>query len=81
VSRGIGTSSNLIPNPAELRRRGIEVLVKELGYADAMRFLQQFGPERGDYTSERDRLAILRTDEELLAETNRLAEQERNRPR
>lgn len=66
-------------SPAELRRRGIEVLVRELGYADAMRFLQQFGSGRGDYTVERDRLALPQTDEELLAEANRLAEQERKR--
>lgn len=68
-----------ISNPAELRRRGIEVLVRELGYADAMRFLQQFGSGRGDYTAERDRLTIPRTDVELLAEADRLAEQERKR--
>ena len=68
-----------ISNPADLRRRGIEVLVRELGYADAMRFLQQFGSGRGDYTSERDRLAAPRTDAELLAEADRLVEQERKR--
>jgi hypothetical protein len=68
-----------ISNPAELRRRGIEVLVRELGYADAMRFLQQFGTGRGDYTVERDRLARPMSDEELLREADRLADQERKR--
>jgi hypothetical protein len=68
-----------ISNPAELRRRGIEVLVRELGYADAMRFLQQFATGHGDYTAERDRLARPMSDEELLKEADRLAEQERRR--
>ncbi len=68
-----------IGNPAELRRRGIEVLVRELGYADAMRFLQQFGNGRGDYTADRDRLSHLLTDDDLLREADRLAEQERRR--
>jgi hypothetical protein len=66
-----------ISNPAELRRRGIEVLVRELGYADAMRFLQQFGAGRGDYTAERDKLGRPMTDEELLAEADRIAKQRR----
>ena len=69
----------MISNLAELRRRGIEVLVRELGYADAMRFLQQFGTGSGDYTAERDRLPIPNTDAELLAEANKLAERERKR--
>lgn len=68
-----------IGNPAELRRRGIEVLVRELGYADAMRFLQQFGEGRGDYTADRDRAAPRLTDEGLLEEADKLAEQERRR--
>jgi hypothetical protein len=55
-----------IQNPAELRRRGIEVLVRELGYADAMRFLQQFGSGSGDYTQERRELLASLTDQELL---------------
>ncbi len=66
-------------NPAELRRRGIEVLVRDLGYADAMRFLQQFGAGRGDYTTDRDHLAFPASDEELLRQADALAEQERRR--
>lgn len=42
-----------LPNPIELRRRGLQVLVRELGFVDAMRFLHQFGVGAGDYTSER----------------------------
>src|SRR5690606_22277930 len=37
----------------ELRARGMEVLVRELGYADALRFIQQFDLGRGDYAKER----------------------------
>ncbi len=44
---------NTIPNPVELRRRTLEILVRELGYADAMRFLLQYGTGQGDYTRAR----------------------------
>ena len=40
----------------ELRRAGIEALVKALGPVGMARFLQQFDPGRGDYTAERDRI-------------------------
>ncbi|MEX2219480.1 MAG: hypothetical protein WD749_12070 [Phycisphaerales bacterium] len=66
-------------NPAKLRRRGIELLVRELGHADAMRFLQQLGAGRRDYTAERGQLAPAMTDEETLAEADRLAKQDRAR--
>ena len=46
-----------ITNPAELRRCGMEVLVRELGYVNAMRFLHQYETGYGDYT--RDRHAFL----------------------
>src|SRR5437870_4015414 len=62
-----------ISNPAELRRRGIELLVRELGYADAMRFLLQFEAGHGDYTRDRDQFLPVLTDEQLLAEADRLA--------
>lgn len=39
----------------ELRRRGFEVLVRELGAANALRFLHLYAPGQGDYTRERDR--------------------------
>jgi hypothetical protein len=38
---------------AEVRLAGLEILAKELGPADYLRFLQQFEPGYGDYTSER----------------------------
>ncbi|MCI0631180.1 MAG: hypothetical protein L0Y44_11070 [Phycisphaerales bacterium] len=66
-----------IGNPAELRRKGIEVLVRELGYADAMRFLLQFNAGQGDYTKDRDAMMPNWTDEELLREADALARKRR----
>ena len=37
----------------EIRIRGFEVLVKNLGPADAIRFIQSYSHGRGDYTRER----------------------------
>ena len=38
---------------ADVRRAGIDALQKGLGPVDAVRFLQQFEPGRGDYTANR----------------------------
>lgn len=37
----------------EIRIRGFDVLVKNLGPADAIRFIQSYSHGRGDYTRER----------------------------
>ena len=42
-------------NP-EIRAKAIEILVRELGFEDAMRFMMQYSPGRGDYTRERRKL-------------------------
>ena len=39
----------------ELRKKGFEVLVRELGAADAVRFLHLHQGGQGDYTRDRDR--------------------------
>ena len=65
-----------IDSPTELRRRGLEVLVRELGYVDAMRFLHQFETSQGDYTRERARFLPPWTVEELIREANQLARPE-----
>jgi hypothetical protein len=39
--------------PIELRQRGYQALIKELGQVDAIRFLQDVGWGFGDYTKER----------------------------
>ena len=59
--------------PAELRRRGLEVLVRELGYVDAMRFLLQYETGQGDYTRDRRQFLPSWTVEELIREANRYA--------
>jgi hypothetical protein len=58
----------LLPLP-ELRKRGFEVLVRELGAANALRFLHLHAPGQGDYTCDRDRwlagLTIEKIEEEV----------------
>ena len=39
--------------PIELKQRGYQALVKELGQVDTIRFLQEMGWGNGDYTKER----------------------------
>jgi len=39
---------------SELNRQATELLVREMGIADALRFLSQFSSGSGDYTKERD---------------------------
>jgi len=42
----------------EIRQKGWQALVKELGYAEATKFMLLFDPGRGDYVE--DRKEILR---------------------
>ncbi len=46
-----------LSTPAELNRRAFQVLVKELGLAAAIRYVQQFDHGTGDYTAERQQWA------------------------
>jgi hypothetical protein len=39
---------------AEINRQATEVLVREMGVADALRFLSQLSSGSGDYTKERE---------------------------
>jgi hypothetical protein len=48
------SSRKLSPN--ELRRVGIDALVKSLGPLGMVRFIQQFDTGKGDYTKERSEL-------------------------
>lgn len=54
--------------PSELRRAGIDALVKALGPIGMVRFLQQFDLVRGDYTAERDTILGDPTVDELVDE-------------
>jgi hypothetical protein len=57
--------------PAELRRAGIEALVKALGPVGMARFSQQFDLGLEDYTTERDRILGNPTVDELVDELER----------
>jgi hypothetical protein len=46
--------TSTIANPVELRRRGFQALVKELGWVNALRFLREYEAGAGDYVRERD---------------------------
>jgi hypothetical protein len=60
--------------PAELRRAGIDALVKALGPVGMARFLQQFDLAHGDYTADRDRILGNPTVDELMDEVQRRRE-------
>lgn len=40
-------------NSEEIKQRGYDALIKELGIVGMIRFIQQFEPRSGDYTKER----------------------------
>ena len=52
----------------EINQRAIQLLYRELGVVDAVRFLRQFTTGYGDYTQERDALFADKRLEEILAE-------------
>lgn len=56
---------------AELRRVGIDALIKALGPIGMARFLQQFDPGQGDYTAHRDAILGNPTVDELVDEAER----------
>lgn len=61
-----------LPSLPELRRRGFEVLVRELGAANALRFLHLYGTGQGDYTRDRDRWLSGLTIEQIEEEIRRM---------
>jgi hypothetical protein len=48
--------STTLIEPIELRARGFEVLVRALGWVNAVRFIQQYEPSPHDYVAERKRI-------------------------
>ncbi|WP_255365544.1 hypothetical protein A5482_015215 (plasmid) [Cyanobacterium sp. IPPAS B-1200] len=40
--------------PIELKQKGYQALVKELGQVDTIRFLQEMGWGNGDYTKKKE---------------------------
>lgn len=51
----------------DVTRQAIEILCRELGSADTMRFIGQFTNGSGDYTAEREKLFGQATLEEIIA--------------
>ena len=61
---------------AEITERAYDILFRELGSADAIRFLNQFSSGRGDYTAERDHLFADLTMDQIYSEIRRTAPSE-----
>lgn len=53
---------------AEVTRQAIEILSRELGAADTLRFVGQFTSGHGDYTAARETLFGQSTLEQIIAE-------------
>ena len=58
--------------PLELREKGYRVLVSNLVQVNAIRFLQQMGWGRGDYTQERGEILDSVKREEFLQDLQRI---------
>lgn len=56
---------------ADLRRVGLDALVKALGPVGMARFFQQFDPGHGDYTAERHTSSGNSTVDELMDQVER----------
>ncbi len=54
---------------AEIRMKGWEALVKELGYSGATKFILQFETGEGDYTKERQKFLKNVSLENILTES------------
>ena len=53
---------------AEVTQRAIEILCRELGAVDTIRFINQFTNGHGDYTSERDAIFAGETLDQMIAD-------------
>jgi hypothetical protein len=56
---------------AEVSHRAFEVLCRELGTVDTVRFINQFTTGHGDYTSERDVLFAGETLDQIIVDIKR----------
>jgi len=66
----------------ELRQVGIALLLRNLGYADTLRFLSQISPGQGDYLHWREQLFAEATVDEIFDEAQEHLDNNRepNRP-
>jgi hypothetical protein len=71
MSAAVETIDGGSATPEELRRVGIDALVKALGPVGMARFLQQFEPGHGDYTAQRYAILGNSTVDELMDEVER----------
>jgi hypothetical protein len=71
MSAAVETIDGGSATPAELRRVGIDALVKALGPVGMARFFQQFDPGHGDYTAQRYAILGNPTVDELMDEVER----------
>lgn len=62
---------------SEITKDALEVLSKEIGIANTIRFINQFAIGYGNYTQERERIFEDMTLEEILSEIKKM----RNRPK
>ena len=53
---------------SEINQQATEILTREMGVVDALRFLSQFNMGSGDYTKERDQWLSDLTLEEITSE-------------
>ncbi|MDR3108796.1 MAG: hypothetical protein LBU65_03790 [Planctomycetaceae bacterium] len=67
-------------NPAQIRNRGINVLLRELGPVDTVRFLQQFDAGYGNYTEERQEILKHETLESVSERIMQKQKRERPQP-
>ena len=59
---------------AEINQQAMQLLYRELGVVNAVRFLKQFTPGLGDYTRERDSLLGGKTLEQIVGEIEQTRE-------
>lgn len=57
--------------PVELQQRGMELLIRELGYPDAVRFMLQYSRGHGNYTLDRQKIFAQTSLDDLIAATRR----------
>lgn len=62
---------------SQITREAVEVLSKEIGIANTIRFINQFAIGYGNYTQERERIFEDMTLEEILGEIKKM----RNQPK
>jgi hypothetical protein len=56
----------------EINHRAIEVLCRELGVANTLRFIRQFSTGHGDYTQERESIIEGKTLDGIMAEIKQM---------